>query len=144
MPGFSCQEESNDKLRVMFDTNIYDLLAIEEGLTSKIVNCRKIVVYGCKPVRDELRETPAKKAVGTKSLRALLLNNYDLVIGKHNLIATELAGYLANEYLKQYNGNAPAKKIFKDFLIVAISSLKKLPVVCTNDEATMSSEEAVE
>ena len=67
-------------LRVIFDTNIYGMLILEDKLDSvrkKISKDSNFVIYGFKPVRKELRETPKKEKLGRLSKRNLLLNLYD-------------------------------------------------------------------
>lgn len=131
-------------LRLMLDTNIYGHLVSEErDLVPKINESEKVVVYGCKVVRDELRDTPKEEKIENRKLRIELLTTYDALVGKHDLPSSELAEYLATEYLKEYKGNAPAHKILNDFRIVAIASLKRLPIVCTNDNKTMASDSAI-
>ncbi|MDO8538047.1 MAG: hypothetical protein Q7S21_04130 [archaeon] len=62
---------------------------------------------------------------------------------KHDLPVGEIAYQLALQYLKEYKGNANKSKIFNDFLIVAVASLKNLPIVCTEDNKTMASNPAL-
>jgi|SRR3989344_2275007 len=131
-------------LRVMFDTNIFGLLVADERfLIPKIAKAVNVIVYGCKVVRDELRDTPRSQKIANKNLRIELLNTYDLLVGVHDLQGGDLAQFLAEEYLKEYQGGVPRRKIFADFQIVAIASLKRLPVVCTEDNRTMASKEAI-
>lgn len=130
-------------LRVLLDTNIYGLLASSEAdLVSEIVASQKIVVYGCSVVRKELRETPSSKMVGSKKLRMQMLNVYDLLVGKHDIPVSGLAEYLANAYLEAYSGSTARDSLKNDFFVVAISSLKGLDIVCTEDSKTMASAEA--
>jgi len=130
-------------LRVMLDTNIYGHLVLEERhLVPKIYQSEKVIVYGCKLVRNELRDTPKKEKIENKKLRIELLNTYDALVGKHDLETSELAEYFVTEYLKNYKGNASARKIFADFLIVAVASLKRILIVCPNDNKTMASKNA--
>lgn len=133
----------NAPLRVLLDTNIYDLLvSSEKNLVEKIISSEKVVVYGCKVIRNELRDTPTGELVNGKRLRNELLNAYDLVVKQHDLQSIDLANYLALEYLKEYKGNASREKLLNDFLIIAIASIKGIDIVCTQDNKTMASTSA--
>ena len=133
-----------DKKRVLLDTNVYDVL-IEEGaraLVEKIIKEKPVVIYGTKLIRDELRNTPKGIKVGNKSLRMLLLNMYDLLVGKHSIEETDLTHFLALEYLKEYKGGSSKTKMLNDCVIVASATLKELDIICSNDKKTMLSKQA--
>ena len=74
-------------LRVIFDTNIYGKLIEEkkiEEVSNKIKNDKNFIVYGFKPIRKELRDTPKINKLGKLSRRNLLLSLYDdLTKGKY-------------------------------------------------------------
>lgn len=137
------------KLKVLLDTNIYGLIIEQDlDLVESIPNCRDIVVYGNNTIRKELRETPkTKKVQATKSYRMLLLNNFDLLVGKHIIPTTKKTEKLAREYFKQYKKSAGAKswrEIKNDFLIVASAALKDLDIVASEDNKTMKSKKAMD
>ncbi|MDO8633787.1 MAG: hypothetical protein Q7K34_00680 [archaeon] len=103
------------------------------------MNSKNISVYGCKVIRDELRDTPLYKKIKNKKVRILLLNAYDRLVKKHDLQVSDLANYLTIEYLKEYKGGTSREKLYSDFLIVSIASLKEIDIICTNDGKTMCS-----
>jgi len=129
---------------VMFDTSVYSHLAItHRALRQKIFDSDNLKIYGCDVVRKELRQTPPGKKVWTRKLRILMLNDYDVLIGRHGAMAGDLASYLATEYSKEYGGKAPEGKMRNDFLIVAAASLKGIEHICTEDFSTMASGDAI-
>ncbi len=130
----------------MIDTNVYELLLKEENL-DKIQNLAlngKLVVYGCRVVRDELREIPKNKKIGRKNLRNLLLSVYDSVVGKRSFPAGSEIEALANEYLSAYNGGIPKYKIYPDFQIVATATIRQIHIIISEDDRTMKSQSAIE
>ena len=130
------------QLRAMLDTNVYDLL-LEKGALDRIeglVLNDELVVYGCKVVRDELRNTPKIRKYGGKSLRALLLSTYDrLVSGKRSYPVGSEIEALAKEYLSAYSGGIPRNKILPDFKIVATATIHRLDIIVSGDDRTMKS-----
>lgn len=132
-------------VRVLIDTNVYDFLAtVNPEFVLKIIASKHIKVYGCRVIRNELRNTPVYKMTGSKKLRVQMLNTYDLLAGKHDLPVSDLATFLASEYLNSFTGNLSREKLLNDFLIVAVASLKGLDIICTGDEKTMASNNAKE
>lgn len=135
---------SENKKRVLLDTNVYDALIEERtgALVEKIIKKKQVVIYGTKLIRGELRNTPKGIKVGNKSLRLLLLNMYDLMVGKHSIEETDLTHFLALKYLKEYKGGSSRAKMLNGCVIVASATLKDLDIVCSNDKKTMLSKQA--
>lgn len=128
----------------MFDTSVFELLAtVEREFTLKIVASNSLKVFGCSAVRKELRETPRHLKVKNKRLRVRMLSTYDLLVSRNELPITDLTEFLAKDYIKEYKGNVSRKKLWTDFLIVATASLKNLDIVCTHDNTTMASTQAI-
>jgi rRNA-processing protein FCF1 len=131
-------------LRVLLDTNIYEFL-YKKGLEDilKLVESGKLIIYGCKVIRDELREIPKSVKQDKKSYRNSLLKIYDkLVIEKHSYSLKRLNETLAEEYLTAYKsvkGGTSKRKIFPDFLIVAVATIHRLDIVISEDDKTMKS-----
>lgn len=137
------------RLRVLLDTNIYGfVIEFDLDLVEKITSCDKIVVYGNNVIRKELRETPkGKKTKARRSYRILLLNNFDLIVGKHMIPVTKKTERLAKEYFNEFKRNKGAQrwqKIKNDFLIVASATLKDLDIVVSEDNKTMLSKKAMD
>lgn len=125
--------------RVIFDTNIYALLAAEreiEKIEPKITHSPLLTVYGCSVVRKELRQNPFKKTRNT------LLQLYDHITKERTLEVSKRAEKLAREYYEESKllGKEKSKswdKNYEDFLIIAIASLEKLDIVFSDDKTTM-------
>ena len=69
-------------LRVIFDSNIYGLLARGNNIniiTEKIIKDREFIVYGYQLIRKELRSTPKYLKLGKFSQRNTLLGLYDKI-----------------------------------------------------------------
>lgn len=131
------------QLRAMIDTNVYALLHSRGlAIVSQLVESGKLVVYGCKAIRNELRDIPPTVRVDGKSYRNLLLGLYDKLAGKHDVPMAELAEELAKQYMKEYSGGSPERKIYPDFLIVATATMHSLDVIVSEDEKTMKSKQA--
>ncbi|MDO8537428.1 MAG: hypothetical protein Q7S21_00925 [archaeon] len=130
----------DEKLRVLFDTNIYELL-YDEYLpkVKELIATQNITLYGCKVIRDELRDIPKTAMREKRNFRNLLLSIYDNLIGEHNYPVVGFVEKLAESYLNVYYGGIPKRKIFPDFLIVAIASIHNLDIVVSNDENSMKS-----
>ncbi len=99
---------------------------LEENLEKK-----KIVIYGAKVIRGELRKLPKASRPEGKRSRLVLLQLYDKVIRKQ-LITTDLAISLTKKYFNEYRklGGIHNYNRFKnDFLIVALSSLYALCIL---------------
>ena len=94
-------------LRVVFDTNVYGLLIIEndnEKIRDSITKDKDFLVYGAKIIRNELRDTPKNIRVGRFNARSLLLSLYDEItrgrqVEDHGLVS-DLAIDFYNEYVK--------------------------------------------
>ena len=127
----------------MLDTCVFELLALDENLFSKFDKSTAVSFYGCKVIREQLRDTPMSKTAGGKKIRVLMLTVYDKLIGKHILPVSDLASYLAIQYLNEYKGNQSREKLLDDFIIVAVASIEKLDIVCTDDRRTMASKDAI-
>ncbi len=128
-------------LRAMFDTNIYELL-LDEANANKVrnlVHANSLIVYGCKLIRDELRDTPTYKRIGGENLRIVLLQTYDsLVQARSYPIGIEIEA-LAKEYLNAYRGGVSRSKILPDFTIIAAATIHRLDIVVSEDDRTMKS-----
>lgn len=133
----------SQRLRVMIDTNVYErLFKYDLERILQLVENEKISVYGCRTIRDELREIPRSVLIDGKSYRKLLLSIYDDLIGKHSYPVETIAESIAEGYWKEYRGGVPKRKIFPDFLIVAISTIHRLDIIVSGDERTMKSDPA--
>ncbi len=72
-------------MRVMFDTNIYELLyKKDKERVLGLVESGKIIVYGCKTIRDELREIPPAVKFDGRSYRISLLFIYGNLTEGHS------------------------------------------------------------
>ena len=133
-------------LRVLLDTNVFELLLKEENLDKleKMVFSGRLIIYGCKVVRDELRDTPRTVKVENKSLRNLLLISYDNLIGHRSYPVGSEIEALAEEYWASYYGGVSKAKIFPDFKIVATATMHRLDIIVSHDEKTMKSTPALE
>ena len=133
------------QLRVLLDTNIFEefLLEQNQAMLTELSKRERFIVYGCKIIRDELRQIPKNLHRGRKKLRIALLNIYDVLVKEHSLKETDLANFLALQYAKEFTGAISTPKIWSDFLIVAIASVHQLDIVCSNDEKTMTSKQAI-
>ncbi len=138
-------------LRVIFDTNIYGLLIKEQKVDivrQKIVEDKDFVVYGFKPIRKELRDTPKHERLGKLKKRNLLLSLYDeLTKGRYlndSIQINRLALKFYNAY-REFGGirNWKDTNIDVDFTIVACASLYKLDVVVSDDSKTLLSKPAM-
>ncbi|MBI4045167.1 MAG: type II toxin-antitoxin system VapC family toxin [Candidatus Diapherotrites archaeon] len=130
--------------RVLIDTNVYEkLYEYDLDRIYGLIESGRIIVYGCKVVRDELREIPPSVRVNGKSYRNQLLSLYDDLVGKHSLPTESIIEFLAEEYWKEYAGGISKRKIFSDFLIVATASIHKLDIIVSNDGHSMKSNPAI-
>lgn len=128
------------QVRAMIDTNVYELLyknPVEKIF--ELVETGKLVVYGCRVVRKELRDISPKIMVNNKNYRTALLRVYDEMAAKHDVPVSELSEVLANQYIKEYKGGVARYKIHSDFLIVATATIHKLDIIISHDERTMKS-----
>ena len=136
----------------MIDTNVYEFILkyIEKSLLETILLQKHIIFYGNGIIRGELRNIPRlKKEIvdgQTKSLRNLLLQLYDVMVGKHHYQITKQMEELADKYFivyKTFGGSATNKEIEDDFRIVACASLNNLDIVVSEDAKTMLSDAAI-
>jgi len=138
-------------LHVIFDTNIYGLLIKEPKVNTvreKILTDSNFVVYGFKPIRKELRDTPKNERLGKLNKRNVLLSLYDeLTKGRYlseSIKINELALKFYNSY-RTFGGIKSWKEtsIDVDFTIVACASYYKLDLVVSDDASTMLSKAAM-
>ena len=130
-------------LRVIFDTNIYGLLLKEKDadeLESGIINDKEFIVYGYKPIRQEIRDIP-KITKLSKKTRILLLNLYDRVTSNHFLENSIKITELARKYYDYYRNSGGIygwdTSIRIDFMIVACASFHGLDVIYSDDNKTL-------
>ena len=138
-------------LRVIFDTNIYGLLALEPKIAiikEKILKDANFVIYGFRPIRKELRDTPKGERFGKLNKRNLLLGLYDdLTKGRYlseSIKINSLALKFYNSY-KTFGGirNWKETNIDIDFTIVACGSFYKLDLLISDDASTLLSKPAM-
>lgn len=135
--------------RIILDTNVYGLLAAENerlSLIEKIKARSKMIVYGFRVIRNELRGTPKSTKIQNKSLRIDLLNLYDSLVEEHTLEFDKNIPKIADSYYKAYrefNGNRAKEDVINDFMIVAAASLNNLDIAISNDEKSMLSGQAL-
>lgn len=140
----SSKDSMKEQLRAMLDTNTYEILYkkdLQQILNLIESNC--LIVYGCKVIRNELRNIPKTLSIEGKSYRQIMLAIYDKLTKNHDYPVESLAETLAHEYWKAYKGGVPKRKIFPDFLIVAISTIHRLDIIVSEDEKTMKSRPAI-
>ncbi|HZX20519.1 MAG TPA: hypothetical protein VFF13_05890 [archaeon] len=134
------------KLRVLFDTNVYGLVAktATPHQFVSLVESKGAIVCGSTIIRSEIRKISKDASIGGLKLRKIVLGIYDaLVDDKRNYSISGLIESIATEYYKNYSGNHSWKEMENDFLIVATASLHQIDVVISNDEKTMISKNAV-
>ena len=135
--------------RILSDTNFYGLLSKDEErlkIVDKIKVSSKIIIYGFKVVRNELRDVPRLIKIENKNLRIDLLNLYDSIVENHILEFTGDMPKIAENYYKAYRefgGTKPKEEIINDFTIVSAASLNNLDIVLSNDEKSMLAENAI-
>ena len=132
-----------EPLRALLDTNTYEILYKKQFANLvKLIESNLVIIYGCKIVRDELREIPKSVKVDGKSYRSVLLSLYDEFTKNHSFPVEDLVGDLAEKYWGFYKGGTSKRKIFPDFLIVAVATLHRLDIVVSADDKTMKSNPA--
>ena len=136
-------------LRVIFDTNIYGLLLKEKDadkLKRKISEDKEFIVYGYRPIRNEIREIP-KVTKLSKKTRVLLLGLYDEITGKHFLEHSIKITNLARKYYDCYRKLGGIygwdTSIRIDIMIVACASFHGLDVVYAADNKTLLGKHAL-
>ncbi len=128
----------------MLDTNVYEFLHLQYlDSVRKLINEQKIVVYGCKVIRKELREISPKARLDGRSFRNLLLSIYDELTEGHDYQLESVAENLAEQYWNEYDGGIAKRKLMNDFLIVAISSVHNLDIIVSEDAHSMKSGQAI-
>jgi len=126
-------------LRAILDTNTYEALYRKDlWRVTSLIESHKLIVYGCKVIRNELRDIPKSLKVDGRNYRNLLLSVYDSV-AKRTLPVENLSETLAEEYWLAYEGGVSKRKMISDFLIVAIATLHNVDVVVSEDERTLKS-----
>lgn len=137
-------------LRVIFDTNIYGLLVEEdnaEAIGETIANDKDFVIYGFKPIRKELRNTPRTLRLGKINQRKFLLEIYDKITKNRTLPDIQKIHMLALKFYKAYRKfggikNWGKSNISVDFTIIACACFYKLDIVVSDDCKTMLSRTA--
>jgi HD-GYP domain-containing protein (c-di-GMP phosphodiesterase class II) len=130
--------------RAMFDTNTYEFLYEKEPLSIiKLIKSGFLIVYGCKVIRDELREIPPTVKVDGKNYRNMLLSLYDDFTKNHSYPVEGLAETLAEEYWKEYHGCISKRKMLPDFKIVAVATIHRLDIIVSGDNKTMKAKNAM-
>ena len=136
-------------LRVIFDTNIYGFLIKERDaaeLEKKIREDKEFIVYGYKPIRNEIRAIP-KVTKLSKKARNELLKLYDNITEKHFLENSIKITALAKKYYDCYRNFGGIynwdTSIRVDFMIVACASFHGLDVVYSGDNRTLLGKNAL-
>ncbi len=130
--------------KVMADTNVYQkLLEGNMNRIERLVEDGKLVVFGCKIIRDELRNIPTDYTFDGKSLRNLLITTYDRLVGERSFPVGSEMEALAEEYYNEYRGNISKKDILSDFKIVATATIHRLDIIVSEDERTLKSRHAL-
>lgn len=136
-------------LRVIFDTNIYGLLAVEQHIDiieKKIEQDKNFVVYGFQPIRKELRDTPSNLKLGKLNKRNLMLSLYDRIThGRYfqdSITINRLALKYYNAY-RHYNGVYNWNIVKIDFTIVACAVYYNLDIIYSEDNKTLVSRQAL-
>ena len=134
----------SQQIRAMIDTSVYEFLYLKHlDSLNKMVDDGKIIAYGCKVVRQELRGISPKVKYKGKSFRKMLLSIYDELTEKHDYPLENIVESLAEQYWQEYDGGIPKRKLMNDFRIVAISSVHNLDVVISEDNNSMKSGPAI-
>ncbi len=130
--------------KAMLDTNTYQVfLEGKVGRLERLIEEGKIIIYGCKIVRDELRNTPPNLTYEGKSLRNLLITTYDSLVRNRSFPVGLEIETLAEEYYREYRGAISKKDILSDFKIVATATIHRVDIIVSEDERTMKSEHAM-
>ncbi len=136
-------------LRVVFDTNVYGLLILEdiEAIKARILGDKEFIVYGAKIIRDELRDTPKDVKLRNASVRNLMLELYDKITQGRRLESSNEVEKLALGFYIEYRkigGIRPWHAISEDFRIVANACIHGMDIIVSEDFRTMTSTKAVE
>ncbi len=137
--------QMNPPLRVLLDTNAYDIYTRKYGLDrlTNAIGKKWIMLYGFKIVRDELRAIPKSIKEENKSFRNLILTTYDTLVKDHFYQTNDIIENLAQQYFEAYRGSHSKIELWNDFLIVACASIHNLTVLVTEDQRTMQSMHAL-
>ncbi len=131
--------------KILLDTSVYGELILDVKSLEKIeklMNNKKILIYGNKVIRDELRSVSSMSKLGKFSKRIILLNLYDKLVSGHEIKIGDLTNLLAKKYYEEYrkSGGKEALEIIEnDFVIIASASIKELDIVVSYDTKTMLS-----
>ena len=135
---------SGKQLRAIIDTNVYEFLYKQDlERVAALIENGILVVYGCKIIREELREMSKDFKIKGKNYRIILIGIYDRLVGKHFIPTDKLVDVLSEEYWVNYIGNVPKRKIFSDFQIVATATIHSLDIIVSEDNRTMKSDNAI-
>ena len=136
-------------LRVIFDTNIYCFLIKEKDideLERKIKEDKEFIIYGYKPIRNEIRSIP-KTTKSSRKARNLILSLYDKMVGKHFFEHSIEITSLAKKYYDYYRNFGGVynwdTSIRIDFMIVACASFHGLDVIYSGDNKTLAGKQAI-
>ena len=135
--------------RIILDTNIFGLLSKDPERLEVVEIMKtksKMTIYGFKVIRNELRDVPKSIKIQQRSLRIDLLNLYDSIVENHLLDFNNQVIKIAENYYKafrEFRGSKPKEEIINDFMIVSAASLNNLDIVVSNDEKSMSNENAL-
>lgn len=134
-----------EKLRAILDTNSYGELVERDDkrLVEQLTHPDKIIIYGFSVIRKELRACPPNIQFQKRQLRSLLLEAYDTIVKEHILVFSDKVIALAEEYVNEYKGGISRRKMWNDFLIVAIASYYQLDIIVSEDEGSMHSSPAM-
>jgi len=129
--------------RVLFDANIYGLLITDRDFHKlhSVIEQQDVKIYGLDIIRKELKAAPSK-LIGGVNTRASLLRAYTSFVCKEYETEKSFVD-LADKYYTEYHKNGgihPEEKLHNDFVIVACASMKEIPIVVSEDNATMASE----
>lgn len=133
--------------RLLLDTNIYGRLFADKDfhrMHSRVENSSLIIVYGFDIIRRELKAAPSVVIEGV-NVRAALLRAYASFVKKEYSIEPRITE-LSESYYKKYanfGSLTPYSVLKNDFLIVACASVHEIPVVVSEDRATMLNEFSV-
>lgn len=127
--------------RVIFDTNIYGLIAVdkERRALREAFHSSAWIVYGSPVVRKELRKTPKGRIDGI-NLRPRLLGLYHEITKNKEVSVDQRERGIADSYHRVYKdmgGKTTRSKLDNDFLIVASASRHNLDIVVSDDSSTM-------
>lgn len=133
--------------RILLDTNIYGLIAVDNERGKIILDIIKCgdVFYATRLIRQELRAVPEYLKFNGRNMRVDLLSLFDELIKSHICEITAEMKDAANNYnkaYKEFGGLKTKEEIINDFLIVACASFHNMDILVSSDEKTMSSENA--